>query len=65
VTGATGTVGRQVVEQLLRDGHPVRALTRDPAKAKDRLPRDVEVVGGDLERPETLVGASTGWSGRI
>lgn len=34
VTGATGTVGRRVVEQLLERGEPVRAVTRDPARAE-------------------------------
>lgn len=46
VTGATGRVGRQVVEQLVaRDAH-VRVLTRDPAKAS--FPTSVEVAQGDL-----------------
>lgn len=52
VTGATGTVGRHVVDQLLRSGRRVRALTRDPAQAD--LPAGVEIVGGDLTAPETL-----------
>lgn len=52
VTGATGSVGRQVVEGLRAAGTPVRALTRTPDKAD--LPPDVEVVGGDLgSAPET------------
>lgn len=33
VTGATGNVGRSLVEQLLAAGAPVRALTRDPERA--------------------------------
>ncbi|WP_374991171.1 NmrA family NAD(P)-binding protein [Streptomyces sp. LHD-70] len=33
VTGATGTVGRIVVDRLLHAGRKVRALTRDPAGA--------------------------------
>jgi uncharacterized protein YbjT (DUF2867 family) len=55
VTGATGTVGRQTVSQLLGTGAAVRALTRHPATA--RLPGDVEVVGGDLSDPDTLAPA--------
>ncbi|MFC4118012.1 NmrA family NAD(P)-binding protein [Nonomuraea zeae] len=46
VTGATGTVGRQVVRHLLGRGQKVRALTRDPGRAV--LPDGVEVVAGDL-----------------
>ena len=34
VTGATGTVGSQVVQQLVQRGADVRALVRDPAKAR-------------------------------
>lgn len=52
VTGATGTVGRCVVEQLVALGEPVRALTRTPSRAA--LPAGVEVVGGDLTRPAEL-----------
>ncbi|HEX9163794.1 MAG TPA: NAD(P)H-binding protein [Thermoanaerobaculia bacterium] len=52
VTGATGRVGRVVVDQLLAAGVPVRALTRRPAAA--RLPPAVEVVAGDLTVPESL-----------
>src|SRR5687767_2040114 len=55
VTGATGTIGRHVVDQLARGGHEVRALTRRPAQA--RLPADVEVFEGDLTRPESLADA--------
>ena len=45
VTGATGQVGRVVVDQLLRAGVPVRALTRRPAAAA-ALPSTVEIVTG-------------------
>ncbi|MGW7414443.1 NAD(P)H-binding protein [Streptomyces sp. NPDC054863] len=59
VTGATGTLGRHVVERLRQAGHTVRALTRTPADATD-LPDDVEVVEGDLTKPHTLAAALGG-----
>ena len=52
VTGATGNVGRQVVEQLRGTGCRIRALSRSPHSAN--LPHDVEVVRGDLSAPDTL-----------
>jgi uncharacterized protein YbjT (DUF2867 family) len=58
VTGATGTVGRETVKQLAEGGHNVRALARDPAKAK--FDKAVEVVTGDLSKPETLADAFAG-----
>ncbi|MGV9455442.1 NmrA family NAD(P)-binding protein [Streptomyces sp. NPDC003635] len=61
VTGATGTVGRQVVAELLARGHRVRALTRDAAKAE--FPAGVEVVEGDLTDPDSLVPALDGVTG--
>jgi uncharacterized protein YbjT (DUF2867 family) len=53
VTGATGTVGREVVEQLLAAGQPVRAVARDPDRAD--LPSGVEFAAGDLSDAATLV----------
>ena len=52
VTGATGRIGRLVVEELVHAGVPVRALTRRPAEA--RLPKAVEIVAGDFTVPESL-----------
>ncbi len=46
VSGATGTVGRHIVSQLLERGESVRALSRDPQRAD--LPEGVDVVRGDL-----------------
>jgi uncharacterized protein YbjT (DUF2867 family) len=60
VTGATGRVGRVLIDQLLGTGVPVRALTRRPAAA--RLPAAVEVVSGDLTAPESLDAALQGVS---
>lgn len=46
VIGATGRVGRHVVDQLVRRNADVRVLTRDAGKAT--FPAGVEVVQGDL-----------------
>ncbi|WP_442782205.1 SDR family oxidoreductase [Collimonas fungivorans] len=60
VTGATGTVGRQVVEQLVKRGADVRALVRDPSKAS--FPAGVDVVQGDLLDVDSLRSAFSGVS---
>ena len=52
VTGATGTVGRQVVSQLAATGAQVRAMSRNPTTAG--LPSAVEVMFGDQTLPQTL-----------
>src|SRR5262249_44018191 len=54
VTGATGRVGRVVVDLLVDAGVPVRALTRRSEAAATTLPANVEVVTGDLTVPESL-----------
>ncbi|MEU5211842.1 NAD(P)H-binding protein [Streptomyces sp. NPDC020742] len=53
VTGATGNIGRRLVERLLADGVAVRALTRDPERAG--LPAGAEVVRADLSGAADLV----------
>lgn len=58
VTGATGRVGRNVVEQLTKRGANVRVLTRDPVKAN--INGNVEVVKGDLLDLDALRGAFIG-----
>ncbi|MHA6620508.1 NAD(P)H-binding protein [Pseudonocardia sp. DLS-67] len=59
VTGATGNIGRKVVDHLLaRGAGAVRALTTNPAKAA--LPDGVEVAVGYLRRPATLPAAFDG-----
>lgn len=57
VTGATGTVGRQVARQLIAAGVPVRALVRDPARAG--LP-GADLFTGDLTDPDGLACAFDG-----
>jgi uncharacterized protein YbjT (DUF2867 family) len=58
VIGATGIVGRQVASQLQAAGVQVRAMARNPEKARFTSP--IEVVRGDLTLPETLEGCVTG-----
>ena len=60
VTGATGTVGRQVIRQLARRGADIRALVRDPAKAD--LPAGVAVATGDFLDVDAMRAALSGVS---
>ncbi|MBA2374795.1 MAG: NAD(P)H-binding protein [Rubrobacter sp.] len=55
VTGATGSVGRNVVSELLGVNADVRAMVRTPETAN--LPDSVEVVRGDLCEPDTVAAA--------
>jgi uncharacterized protein YbjT (DUF2867 family) len=59
VAGATGGIGRLVVEEAIRHGYRTRALVRDRDTARV-LPADVEVVVGDVTRPDTLPAAVKG-----
>ena len=60
ITGATGTVGSEVVKRLSAHGIPVRAVTRDPRKADaQRLPH-VHFVQGDFEDVDSMRRACAG-----
>ena len=61
VTGGSGFVGQEVVQELLRFGLRVRVLVRDPEKAAG-LPfaQKVEFARGDVLKPETLPSALAG-----
>src|SRR5215471_20039693 len=61
VTGATGTNGLEIVKLLSRSGVRCRSLVRNPQKIStfSNLPF-VEVVQGDLSRPESLAPALEG-----
>lgn len=62
ITGATGSVGRVVLEQLIadnRDGQPgVRVLSRNPDKVQ--WPSGVRTFAGDLSDPESFRAALSG-----
>ncbi len=75
VTGATGFIGRALVQRLLGTGHRVRALVRDPARGRALLGPEVELVDGpglaaaiaDVDGVVNLAGesiASGRWSAR-
>lgn len=61
VTGATGTIGRPLMDLLTSEGAEVRAVTRDPNAAG--LPAAVEIVEGDPARPDTIAASLAGVTG--
>ncbi|MFF1634200.1 SDR family oxidoreductase [Leifsonia sp. NPDC058248] len=60
VVGATGSIGRLVVAEAIRQGYTTRALVRDAAKARGGLPAEAQLVVGDLTEPGTLGAAVDG-----
>ena len=54
ITGATGTVGSEVVKRLSAQGRQVRALTRDLHKAEANPLPHVEFVQGDFDDPDSM-----------
>ncbi|WP_345524229.1 NAD(P)H-binding protein, partial [Streptomyces echinatus] len=58
VTGATGHLGRHVVEQLLEKvpAEQITAVVRDRAKAADFADRGVRLAVADYNAPETFEG---------
>jgi uncharacterized protein YbjT (DUF2867 family) len=59
VVGATGSIGRLVVDEAIRQGHAVRALVRKSSD-KDQFTREVQVVTGDVTRQDTLFDVAAG-----
>ena len=60
VTGATGQVGRALLEELARRGAQTRAMVRTEEQAAGLSARGAEAVIADLERPVSLAGALDG-----
>jgi len=54
VAGATGGVGKRVVQQLIEQEYPVRALVRNAERAREILGDSLELIEGDITIPETL-----------
>ncbi|KAK6124251.1 hypothetical protein DH2020_042003 [Rehmannia glutinosa] len=55
VAGATGGVGRRVVDLLRKKGLPVRVLVRNEEKARRMLGPDVGLIVGDITKASTLI----------
>jgi uncharacterized protein YbjT (DUF2867 family) len=60
VVGATGSIGRLVVERLLEAGDTARGLIRNPAKAQRLFGAEVETVVGDVNDPPSIQAALDG-----
>ena len=60
VAGATGVIGRRLTAALLADGINVRALVRDPERAREILGPQVELHQGDLLDDPDLAAALDG-----
>src|SRR5438105_5003657 len=60
LTGATGTIGRDVARQLSAKGVSVRAGVRDQAKARKQFGADIALVPFDFENEKTFSGALGG-----
>jgi nucleoside-diphosphate-sugar epimerase len=58
LTGATGYVGSAVLDALVRGGHEVAALVRDPERAQALAARGIEAVVGTLGTPARYVAAA-------
>jgi nucleoside-diphosphate-sugar epimerase len=61
VTGATGFIGGRLAERLrIEEGVNVRALVRQPAKARRLADLGIEIVPGDITNPVSLPAAVAG-----
>ena len=63
ISGITGHVGGAAANQLLKDGHSIRALERDTEKAQPWADQGVEVVKGDWNDRGALAKAFQGIDG--
>lgn len=63
ISGITGQVGGAAARRLLKAGHTVRTLARDPAKAADWARQGVDVRRGDFADPVAVADALAGVDG--
>ena len=57
LTGATGYIGSAVLDAMIKGGHQVTAIARDPEKAERLLARGATPIIGELGLPRTYVEA--------
>jgi len=60
ITGATGFIGPYLLERLISEGHTCRCLVRPGSEIKITHHPAVEIVNGDITKPETLTGTGDG-----
>ncbi len=60
IAGGTGTLGTRVVRLLVTQGHAVRVMTRDPARAVNLAGAGVEIATGDVRDPSAVARAMGG-----
>src|SRR5207249_9815043 len=60
VAGGTGHLGVELVPLLTARGIPVRVVTRDPDRARQRLGETPQLAKGDARNPHTLEAALKG-----
>ena len=56
ITGATGFIGPYLIKKLIGEGHGCKCLARKESEHKLPTKNGIEVVIGDITKPETLVG---------
>lgn len=59
ITGATGTIGREVIQALSKEGHRVLAASRHPEKSQELFGNQVEHVLFDFTQPNTFPNLSS------
>src|SRR3954467_11729538 len=57
LTGATGYIGSAVLDAMIKGGHRVTALVRDPEKAERLSAKGATPIIGELGLPKTYVNA--------
>ncbi|HXY13180.1 MAG TPA: NAD-dependent epimerase/dehydratase family protein [Terriglobales bacterium] len=60
VTGATGLIGRHLVQRLLQKGERIRIFVRRPPTAQFMNDTNIEIFHGDLGDPAAVDGAVAG-----